>query len=400
MIHSPRTLILLDVDGVLIHPVGYKVALRATVEHFGAQMGLDDLPGPDFDEIAVFEACGLTNEWDSSAMCISLLLLAALAQQPDLLRPAWHDTLAAIRDTALPLTRPDYLATARALAALPDAKVVPPSRVYLDLLSRDGLDADLLPLLSIFLQDVYTLDTPTTAVFQAFVLGHERFARTYRRPAPVQAESTLSREDKPLLSTTMRDRLLAWHQADPAPHSSGATIFTARPSLPPDPMDDAPPVYSPEAELGLELLGLDGQLPLMAQGRVGWLAAQHGQSASAFVKPAPVHALAAIGAAASGDERAGLDAAGHFLATGALSGPLAALADRPTRVIVFEDSTGGIRSTVGAVEKLRSAGLDIHAEAIGISPHAAKRAALTEIADHVVPDINTGLALVLDRSDA
>ena len=76
---TQRTLILLDVDGVLIHPVGYKVALRDTVDYFAAAMGLPEI-NIDENEIAIFEACGITNEWDSGAMCVSALLLAALAQ--------------------------------------------------------------------------------------------------------------------------------------------------------------------------------------------------------------------------------------------------------------------------------------------------------------------------------
>lgn len=80
---AQRTLLLLDVDGVLVHPLGYRDALRATVDHFAGRMGQTVVDITD-DEIAVFEACGITNEWDSGAICVSALLLAVLGQQPDL----------------------------------------------------------------------------------------------------------------------------------------------------------------------------------------------------------------------------------------------------------------------------------------------------------------------------
>ena len=53
----------------------------------------------------------------------------------------------------------------------------------------------------------------------------------------------------------------------------------------------------------------------------------------------------------------------------------------------------GIRATLSAVRLLREAGLDIRARTIGVSPHPDKRAAMAAIAEHVVDDVNEGLAL-------
>lgn len=383
-----HSLLLFDVDGVLVHPVGYKVALRATVSHFLGLMGLPDY-APDEDEIAIFEACGITNEWDSGAICVAALLTDALAADPALRRATLDETLAAIRDARLTLQRPDYAALARRiLEATPEsAKDVPAAR-YLALISQPS--ADHLPLLSALLADVYAMDTPTTRIFQTHTLGSARYAEAYGVPAPLESESALATHDRPLLSPEMRDRLLAW-SAEPG---HGAVIFTARPSLPPAGTERVREiVYSPEAELALELLGLDGQLPLMAQGRVGWLARQRGRSAAEYVKPSPVQALAAIGAATSGDEPASLLAAAVLAEEGRLEGPLAALRGQRVNVTVFEDATGGIRATLSAVRLLREAGLDIRARTIGVSPHPDKRAALAAIAEHVVDDVNEGLAL-------
>ena len=393
-IHTPasRTLILLDVDGVLVHPVGYKAALRATMDRFAAHMGQPSLGVTD-DVIAVFEACGLTNEWDSGAMCASALLLAALDTRPDLRRPTLDDTLAAIHAAGLTVHPPDFAAVARDLAQY-DGDGAAPSTHYLALLA-DRTDSANLPLVSALLDDVYdVLNTLTTRIFQTHTLGSERFAATYGAPAPFESESYLTTYDTRLLSEQNRARLAAWRAAP----DGGVAIFTARPSLPPADLPDdgySTTGYAPEGELAAELIDLAGHVPLIGQGRVAWLAQQNGRVSVEYVKPSPVQALAAIGAAASGTETDALLAAADLYERDIVSGPLAAL-DGPVRVVVLEDSTGGIRATQRATELLVSAGLDVTFDAIGVSPHADKRAALATVAGHVVDDVNAALALIWD----
>lgn len=394
---TTRTLILLDVDGVLVHPVGYKDALRATIDMIADQMGLP-APALTYDEIAVFEACGLSNEWDSGAMCASAMLLAALELRPDLQRDTLDTTFAAIREAKLPVTRPDFTAEARAIAAArTDGHY--PAATYRAMLA-ERVNPAVLPLLDTLLSDVYNvLGTPTTHLFQTHTLGSTRFLETYGHPAPFESESFLAVRDRALLSTASRDHLIAW-ATDPA---HGAVVFTARPSLPPsDLASDAAPGssptgYAPEAELALDLLDLTGHLPLIGQGRVGWLAWRNGRAAADYIKPSPVQALAAIGTAATGYETDSLIAAAALAEQQQISGPLAALRDETLRVIVFEDSTGGIRATRGAVEQLQRAGINASFEAVGVSPHADKRKALGTLTDQVVDDINEGLALILAR---
>jgi hypothetical protein len=390
-----RTLILLDVDGVLVHPVGYKTALRALVEHFAARMGLV-LPGPTDDEIAVFEACGLTNEWDSGAMCVSALLLAALERAPDARRPTLEATFDAIRAATPDVPRPDFTAEARQIARH-DADGRYPAAHYLELLSASTDPANL-PLLRALLGNVYAVrETPTTRTFQTFVLGSERFQATYGLPAEFVSASYLTTYDIPLLDTHTRARLLDW-AAQPG---HGVAIYTARPSRPPadlppgEPVGEPPAGYPPEAELAAELVGLAGRVPLIGQGRVGWLAWRHGRAAADYIKPSPVQALSAIAAAVSGAETASLHAAAHLAERGELSGPLAALRDGPLHIVICEDSAGGIRAVQDAVTLLQRAGIAASLSAIGVSPQPDKRAALAAVADHLVDDVNQGLTLVL-----
>jgi hypothetical protein len=390
-----RTLILLDVDGVLVHPVGYKTALRALVEHFAGRMGLA-LPGPADDEIAVFEACGLTNEWDSGAMCVSALLLAALERAPAARRPTLEATFDAIRAAAPDVPRPDFTAEAR-LIARHDADGRYPAAHYLELL-RARTDPANLPLLQALLGNVYAVrQTPTTRTFQTFVLGSERFHATYGLPAEFVSASYLTTYDIPLLDAPTRARLLDWAQQP----EHGIAIYTARPSRPPadlppgEPLGDPPAGYPPEAELAAELVGLTGRVPLIGQGRVGWLAWRHGRAAADYIKPSPVQALSAIAAALSGAEADSLHAAAHLAERGELSGPLAALREGALHVIVCEDSAGGIRAVRDAVMLLQRAGVTATLSAIGISPQPDKRAALAAVADHLVDDVNAGLTLAL-----
>jgi hypothetical protein len=394
---TARAILLLDVDGVLVHPVGYKEALRATIDVFAAQMGLPPM-GPRHDEIAIFEACGFTNEWDSGAVCVATILLAALDQRPDLRRKTLDATFAAIRDARLTIARPDFVGIAREVLRWHGDGQFPAART-LELLSarRDGAP---LALLTALLGNVYdAIGTPTTRLFQTHTLGSARFEATYGQPAPLQTESYLLAHDVPLLSADNRDRLLNW-RAQPG---NGAAIFTARPSLPPADLGNPPPTvptsgqpagYAPEAELAAELLGLNGKIPLLGQGRVSWLAQQTGRGTADYIKPSPVQSLAAIGAAVSGVETEALRAAAALFEQHALTGPLAALRGGVARVAVFEDTTGGIRATRTAVDLLRRAGVDARFEAVGVSPHPDKRAALVEVADHVVDDVNAGLPLI------
>ncbi|MBN1562943.1 MAG: hypothetical protein JXA10_03845 [Anaerolineae bacterium] len=411
MTHSSHTLFLLDVDGVLVHPVGYKNAMRATVDHFTARMGQAAM-GPDNDEIAIFEACGLTNEWDSCAMCLSQLMLAALDQHPDLYRASLDEMVTAIQAANLALPRPNFVAAARRIHTSQADGHFPAAR-YLKLIV-DEIDPAHQPLFTTLLGNVYDVfGTPTTRVFQTYTLGSVRFADTYDQAAPFESESMLATQDVALLDADHRDRLLAWDRE----LQHGVTIYTARPSLPPtdlpEPIPTAPMAgqttgYAPEAELAVDLLGVTGQIPLIGQGRVSWLAGQHGRGPGDYIKPSPVQALAGIGAAFSGTETDSLQAAAALVERGELIGPLAALRDHasadPTttgqavRVVVFEDSTGGIRATRAAVAHLTQMGIPAQCVAVGVSPHADKRAALQEVADHVVDDINAGLDLIWDRT--
>ncbi|MBN1312413.1 MAG: hypothetical protein JXB30_13425 [Anaerolineae bacterium] len=382
-----NTLFLFDLDGVLVYPGGYKEALRATIDRFAVQMGQPPI-NLTIDEIAEFEACGITNEWDSSLMCVAATLVDVLLQRPDLAGKDIEGTLQTIRNAGVSIERPDFALLAREVAALAPHDA-PPTEAIDQIIrqrARGGFGAVLDGLLS----DIYSLQTPTTRTLQHFTLGSKRYHQTYGLKAEFDTESMLIAHDKPLLSQEMIDRL----RKRVRPHQPGMAIYTARPSLPPSgaSLSDGQGNYPPEANLAADLLGLADCAPLIASGAMTWLAAQRGKMPADYIKPSPVQALAAIGAAHSGEIIGALEAAARLAEDDRLSGPLGLLAKEPARVVVFEDSCGGIQATQRAVELLSRAGAPVTCEAVGVAEEATKCQALETVADRVVGDINEGLA--------
>jgi hypothetical protein len=385
-----KTLFLFDIDGVLIHPRGYKEALRAALDYFAVQLGQRPLD-LTYDEIAVFEACGITNEWDSLPMCVSAMMIDILKQQPDLLKSDYASTAAAIREKEIHIQRPDFSKLAyEVLDNNPNGEA---PTIAIRRTMKAKADDSLHPLIDELLGDVYDLRTPTTRVFQHYTLGSGRFTETYGLPPDFSVDSALSTYDRPLLSEGRKQQLLDGLQQS----RWGAVVFTARPSLPPadlppDRQDGIDPhKHPPEGDLAAELLGLHTVIPMISGGRMTWLAKENNKHVEEYIKPSPVQALAAIGAAYSGHEMSALEQAAAFFEQGRLTGAFAGMCEQPVRVVVFEDSTGGIRATKLAVEKLKAAGLDMTCEAVGVSPEQSKKDALQQVADRVVDDVNQGL---------
>jgi hypothetical protein len=387
-----RTVLLFDVDGVLIHPRGYKEALRATLDRIAEMMGQPPIAISD-DEMSVFESLHLTNEWDSAAMVTAALLIDVLNAQPDVCRETLDETLQAIREAGISVPRRDLSALARECMGAHQHDVLPSQTVHAILRSHTHESA--YPILDEVLRDIYSWRSPTTCILQHYTLGSKGFVETYGEPPQFETDSYLAQYDKPNIRPETSSRLL--HRlTDPDWH---AVIFTARSSRWPadyvNGHDGNNHLYPPEGDLVVELLGFSGHIPMIASGRLAWLATRRGRGIADYVKPSPVHALAAIGAAVSGRESAALEAAADLMEHNQLTGPLAALSDGKTQVIVFEDSSGGIRSTREAVEILQRAGVDAHAEAVGVSPHPAKQETLNKIADRVVNNINEALIAYL-----
>ncbi|MEK6575438.1 MAG: hypothetical protein AABZ58_14105 [Chloroflexota bacterium] len=347
---------LFDMDAVLLHPGGYRAALIATVNHFSRGLGLGDL-APTYDEIETFEAAGITSEWDSAPISIAAISLA-------------H-------------SRPDYLSLVERVSAEWRRGECPAEAAYRVLFPSPsprgrgrgdegeggifGANGDWHTAILLHSRDIRR--SPVLNVFQQFTLG-DAFESTYGLPRTIDAHSTLLKHDRPALSR-------------PVPPQSA--IYTARPSKPPR---DMPPRigYAPEAELGAQLVGLS-HLPIIGFGSFQWLAETIGGHAELYLKPSPVHGLAAIGAALGGPESESLRAAEAAMRAEWLP-PLKDLRGAKGRVTVFEDSASSIKGVREAVGLL---GSNWECVGVGISSGGPKRDALAKVADRVYPSLNDAL---------
>lgn len=386
-------LFLFDVDGVLVHSRAYHIGLKKAVAYFSSALGLGDHTLTEAD-IDAFEAATVTVEWELSAIAVARMLIDRLRAAPP--KTTLPDTFWALGDLLRahphPIARPDFLALAQASAqALPGQR---PSLAmlerFLEEIAHEPYVTALNPVLRELLGHCYDIQRgPTMQIVQAFAVGAEAYRLSYGHPPRLVAESLLETADSPYLSSEWRTRLLdLWRSG-----ALGISLYTARPSLPPREAPDLPLGYTPEAEAALKLVGLEG-IPVMAVGRLQYVAERHGLSAEDLVKPSPVQSLAAMGAAGTGLETDSVEAALRVAQGGPVTGPLVRVAG--AEVHVFEDSASSLRSATRAVALLNDHGLGVTLTRHGIAPEGSpKVAALSGIADHVWPDVNTALRHVL-----
>jgi hypothetical protein len=230
---------------------------------------------------------------------------------------------------------------------------------------------------------------PVMQIFQNTLLGHQHYTESYAVPAHFESEPLLKKLDRPYLAPEMSERLLARRAAG----EIFPVLYTARPSLAPREVAAPPRGYTPESEIGREMVGLDA-VPAMGYGKMDWLGREIGRRGGELVKPSPLHALAALGAARSGLEVASLQAALAVEQDGALQAPLAACVGET--VHVFEDSAGGLRAATAAVEKLNRLGSQLTLVRHGIAqPNSPKRVTLEKVADMMHENVNEGLEGIL-----
>lgn len=359
-----KKVVLLDVDGVLVTPGGYRAALHATLNHFAALMGM---PHFDFHEekIAELERHGIFSEWD---------------MVPILLGAAWNGILSRWDEVDLP---PDLTSAAVAIGRrmngympvdvrAPEFEILPetyPAESALQQGCFPFIPEDLRRNLLHDSHNVYV--SHTTRLFQHFSLGSRVFSQTYNLPAEVETRSFLHLYDKSNLNEEILMKLLQ--------ENVHLASITARPSAPPRDVNTSHLGYAPEAESALELVGLP-DIPLIGCGRLEYVAKQRGLDVAALMKPSPVHALAATAAALTGEECPAIQSAADWLQTGQLNGAFASL-PRLFELIVVEDTMGGIRSTRSAGEILKRAGFDVTVRPFGLTLGSAAKASAFEKAD-------------------
>ncbi len=398
-----KRVFIFDIDGVLLKPGGYRRATADTIRAYCEQMRLTDL-SPDNHVIALLEAAGITCEWDHVPMFLAMIIDAAVegcGVRLDV--EELDDAIAWVGERGNDLKSVNY-----------EPKVVEIrkhqvrgkafSEALLQALQAGRCNGLFQHLPTRLLEDLFSntrdvLQCKTTRAFQARVLGSEIFFNTYGVRADVEFESYLTKYDHCLLSDAARNDLASLR----ARGAACVAAATARYSLPPVKAAEEHQLYSPEAELAMALIGFN-DVPLIGYGSLNYLAEQFGHSGERLLKPVPVQALAAIGAACGNSTWDALRwayqlVAGreYFTDLPKMRGDfhLPVVLPDALEIHIFEDSPIGIQACIDGAEILNQMGHVTDLFAWGITNHPAKADALERVGAKVFADVNLALEKAL-----
>jgi phosphoglycolate phosphatase-like HAD superfamily hydrolase len=372
---------LFDMDGVLLESHGYHRALQEILRRMGMALGYGEiLLTPD--EIAAFEAGGITSEWDTAAICTALLLETAWKDEPGCQLP---NSLA--RPFSTPPVRrptPDFFKLAYKLSTPDMLNLLPLKRAELLFFGKNGYSPTQERTLRDLIRGARKAELSLIhRTFQELILGSAEYTRIYKLPAELECESYLVKYDRSTLSSPEINRLIDWISTP----DHAAAVITSRPSRPPDRS-----FSTPEAEIGAKMVGVDS-IPIIGYGGMYWLGLKHQTDPLAFLKPAPVHALAAMRAALGEKQKNALIEAADLVKTEKANASWRQL--EGVQVSIFEDSTGGIKSLLAAGEALDKVGLHIQITSYGITRKQVKAKALQALGASIFPSLREALNLAL-----
>ncbi|MCC6747775.1 MAG: hypothetical protein IT371_08970 [Deltaproteobacteria bacterium] len=373
-------ILLFDMDGVLVAPEGYHRALAETVRLAGQALGYPEVSLTP-EEIAAFEAAGVSSEWESSAICTALMLVQAWEAE---LPRSLPEELPGAAAEAHGLPVPDFVAFMQRLARDGQERwTSAPERAEAALLTHRRLEQEKRRVVGDLLRRARDFDGSVThRVFQELALGSAEFERTYGRKPALGTASYLEQHDRPGLSPAGAARLRAW-LGRPSQHGA---VFTNRPCRGPGGARG-----TPEAEAGVRCVGVP-ELPILGLGGLSWLAERRGALTDELMKPSPVHALAALQLAAGRTAADALDLAAG-LALDGLDGAAWRALDG-ARVWIFEDSAKGLHSAQAAGELLAAHGVTLELTFCGVTTDSLKAQALTAAGARVFSGLEQALAVV------
>ncbi len=366
-----HTILLLDMDGVLLTSEGYYRSLQDVIKLIGQNLGISN-PDLKRDVISKLEAFGLTHIWEHLAIFSSLLLIHVWSKIPDVRIP---DHIDPVPDKFLEIGDIDFN---KFIQRLSQNEIYSFTTIKEALIMQQtDLSASQIEYIQhLFetIKDIYK--SPILTVMQEFVLGSQQFSQVYELPSHLTIQSYPRRYDQAVLSKEHFLLLKDWLKSN----YHHVVIFTNRPDVPPEDFFGVP-----EAELGAEIVGLP-DVPLVGAGSLDWLAQINNQE-DRFYKPHPIHALAAMQAAVGQPIKESMQLALDLFKDGQskiddwkiLSG---------ARLFAVEDSKGGLESVKDACQLLGEYGIQIELHLIGVSTQEDKIKSLHEITDQVYADIN------------
>ena len=175
-------------------------------------------------------------------------------------------------------------------------------------------------------------------------------------------------------------------------------IITARPSSFPIGASKHPSQLNfPEAELALKCLGLEN-IPCVGFGALEYLGITKKQSGDKFVKPSPVHALAAILCSLGMDLRDALNSSYAYIVLGRHTEIVNYFfqLNSPINIFIFEDTPIGLQSLKKLCRLLESDGLEVKMYPFGISTNQNKITTLKNENAIIFPTINEAFSACVD----
>ncbi|GEM_PF-2319217 len=345
-----HTIIAVDVDGVLINPVAYRQAVRSTISFFAEQIGvnpadflIDDrnkIPGRNMSH---FEAEGIHDPWDVSAIIVSLMKLRKAG-----IDVSNGEALEAFRTDSGPQSHP------------PDVILKWIIKTYRDISVKNMEDIS-----KTLSRTRDPFKNEITSIFQEFVLGKETFEETYSKPSQTGAvDSLIKTMDKSLIDDNGRREIGRISQG-----GGMVVIYTARPGLPPYDAKRKPgDGYAPEAELAVDRSRVNS-IGVVSMGSMEWLARRNRVTTESLTKPNPTQALATIlsGLRGKTDMQVLMDAY-EWGQTGIVPEEVQPFTGNKAnlKIVVVEDSPSGIRAFINAKKILEDRGVNVELSAIGV----------------------------------
>lgn len=369
-----HTILLFDMDGVLLDPEGYYRALRTSIELVGRNLGIVH-PEISRKHIDMLEAAGITHVWDLMMVFTILQLLHVWQIDPSVLVPK-H-----IHKNPQQFITEGRINYTKQIERLVLNNLQPSNiaNVIIDSLETPLEQRQVDHLTFVLSGNKTILNNPVLLLLQEYILGSQLFSETYGVANQLDTDSLPLRYNQSTLTSSCLEALKRWLE-DPQHH---AAIFTNRPNIPPD--DVFRHFSTPEAEMGAESIGL-AQIPIIGAGSLAWVAEQNVRPVHTYLKPHPIHALAALHAAVGTPIAKALKLSTHLI-EGTGDSKVWSLFHEAV-IHVYEDSAGGAVSARKAHQILAEHGIIAQLHLIGVSNKPIKVQSLVKVTDRVISDVN------------
>lgn len=403
-----KTFMLLDIDGVLIHPGGYRHSFADTVNYFLAFFGQPHLFVDD--RIAeIFEFASIQAEWDMVPLTITAFFEWFVEVTGE------HHRFYSIEQSgSLPTTgSQEYFISFLKKKIIDYSRVlskeeIPASAVFRD--CRKNQHHSVLPCIwdDPVLEEIllYSLDIYRSPLFQRLetqLLGTEYMNKRFGLEIKEKIMPNLEVIDSPILSEKYRNRLI---QKKVNFHTA---VLTARPNMLPDAIDvknaDSHFIL-PEAETAFRLIGWDENvIPVIGVGSLSYIENKYHLPKDTYLKPHPFHSIASILSTMTKNQTEALEMAkiiyDRWVAHDYSSTPLTQFFQEASRIrlAVFEDSVSGIESCLSTGKLLSDYGYHPEIEAYGIYTTEDKKGLLQKHGARICQNINEALDVFFSRKE-